>query len=1342
MLCAAIGASCDSLDDGVAAAALSGQVWFVGPVGEGARVHLHRTDASGVMGEEIAQALTDAAGRFQFEGLTGFGAEGDLLVSVELRDTAWVDVFGHRGVYDRDDVLRAPVLALASTEQREVVVTPFTTLVMAAVDARRIAGQPRPLAPALEAMRLHLTLAPADTPIEAVGETLNEARTHALLHDALVVLAARLGEQSGAGAAAFPATRLLRVLVEDASGAAPPGTLDGVGPDGALSVSGPSPVRLSGATLRAELVEALYDLGSTERWRFLEPRALGTLAAALTCSASNLFPDCTPFEASDDTPPSIGAPTPRAGSVQHGEIEITAVVRDPESGVQRVELRPVLDEVEGEPFPADAGLDGVYTFRVDTRVVQGISRLPLALRAWNHAGTPPAELRFEYAVENLGKGVVGGWVVKGPAAYVTVEAWGRDGALRTLITRGETDEAGRFTLEVPEWDQALELVARAGNDQGMLSGFQDEARGRFLRWREGDTLRALVPDYRREATDLRVVISPLTDLAWTLAQDKAARPGGRAPLVEYRDAVEAIGRHFGLDDPYESLQRRPPAPFDHPAAGGLGDAERFMLALGCVSQQALELAEVLNPDSVDAFNALDLQALYRADVQADGALDGRLGDAPVQVTSRAGRVVDLPADPFRHDLALACHRWLLTEGNPTGLDPLEVVDDLQALSANRDASLFGTAVAPAPFDDAPPILTAFVVRDGVEARLGEDEAGAWVEGTAAAPRVVGDVGLRFEAEDLSGLRAFEVLAIDAAPEGTVEVLERATLPARGLQRQAWMLHSERLPDGPWRARAGAEDALGHALERTLTLDVDNTAPVVTVTLPAPNAAGVDPQGRWHTRLNALDLRVAIRDHDEDTRVAAWLDATELGVRGRGLERDLTVPLLNVPEGEHVLRVSATDRHGHVGSATQALVVDRTPPAVAVEGSSYFDELSVGWPRHIDPSRRQYLDLDGGILRKWQTTWRADDENLPTVRLAISDAGTADALLTRTWQRCVGIACALGEPSPFTGDRVPLYASGRGAAGGLPFDPIGAPPATGTPVRMLFDVRDLAGNRSTVEDRLEMHVIPPPVVVVEQAPGGFTWDDLSFGDDSVARLFLVGGRQTVTLRQVTLTNPHAVPIRVRVRAPAQIELSVRVRALMPYFGQGYAFTPPACWSAIPLTVGDNRGSHFVAGACSPAGCTVAVDPCRPWQYATPSAGVEAEVTIERDHQTFDAESLRLDAGASTMLRFATQGGNSPSVDHLFETASARITGFPQIRYATDLQGITGVWRFVPPSPCFGDDCGTRWRFGRQIEAITEITAQQPDAPWLFTPLTADASAEGRPEGLEALPTLRRANSTLP
>ncbi len=44
-------AACDDLDTGAVAAEVEGQAWFVGSVGAGATVRLHRTDVSGVAGE-------------------------------------------------------------------------------------------------------------------------------------------------------------------------------------------------------------------------------------------------------------------------------------------------------------------------------------------------------------------------------------------------------------------------------------------------------------------------------------------------------------------------------------------------------------------------------------------------------------------------------------------------------------------------------------------------------------------------------------------------------------------------------------------------------------------------------------------------------------------------------------------------------------------------------------------------------------------------------------------------------------------------------------------------------------------------------------------------------------------------------------------------------------------------------------------------------------------------------------------------------------------------------------------------------------------------------------------
>ncbi|MCA9559527.1 MAG: hypothetical protein KC583_13280, partial [Myxococcales bacterium] len=566
----AASAGCEALDTGTVAAAIEGQAWFVGPVGAGATVRLHRTDASGVTGEQVATTTTDADGRFRFASIAGIEGEADLLVVVDLGGVPWAGPFGGSGVYDMGATLRAPVLAVASTARRQVTVTPYTTLVMAAVDARRVAGRPRPLAPTVEAMAQHLTLSPNESPIDATGEALGAAGLHAALLDGFVVLAAQLGEASGAGGAAFTAPHLLNLLLEDAAGAAPPGRFDGSGPAGVVEVRGPTATPLDDSTLRGALVQALFALPrlAPTRWGFLEPRALSPLAATLTCSTSDLFADCAPFEGVDETPPIIEDVAPPTDSALSGVAEIEVTVRDPESGVSAVALEALTAGVDSPPAPDEVPLDGRFVFRLDTRQVQGEARLELVVRALNHAGLV-SEVALDYAVSNRGTDQLTGWVVKGPAAHVAVEARSLDDADTRLLARGLTDAEGRFTLDVPEWDEGLLLVARAGDDPGALSSFRDEARGRALRWREQDTLVAALPSLA-EARGRPVIVSPLTDLAWHLAQTRSVRRGGQAALVEYRGALEALGGHFGLVVPYEGVLHRAPAPFDVPGPGGLG----------------------------------------------------------------------------------------------------------------------------------------------------------------------------------------------------------------------------------------------------------------------------------------------------------------------------------------------------------------------------------------------------------------------------------------------------------------------------------------------------------------------------------------------------------------------------------------------------------------------------------------------------------------------------------------------------------------------------------------------------------------------------------------------------
>lgn len=1331
-------AGCDDLDAGVVAAEVEGQAWFVGPVGAGATVRLHRTDASGVSGEQVATTITDADGRFRFGGIGGIEGEADLLVVVDLGGVPWVGPFGGSGVYDTDTALRAPVLAVASTGRRRVTVTPFTTLTMAAVDARRVAGRPRPLASTFEAMAQHLTLSPTDTSIDATSEALGAAGLHAALLDGFVGLAAQLGESSGAGAAAFTAPHLLNLLLADAAGAAPPGRFDGLGPAGVVEVPGPTAAPLDGDTLRGALVQALFALPrrAPSRWGFLEPRALSPLAAALTCSASDLFPDCVPFEGIDDTPPIIEDPAPPSDAVLNGVARVEVTVRDPESGVRQVDLVPLVEGDEGQPAPAEEPVDGRFAFRVDTRQVQGASRLELVVRARNHAGGL-AERRLTYAVENLGSGEVTGWVVKGPAAHVAVEAYSLDARDPRLLARTLTDVDGRFTLDVAEWDAGLLLVAGAGDHPTERSSFLDEARGRALRWREQDTLVAAVPSLA-EARGAAVVVSPLTDLAWHLAQARALQRGGGAVLTEYRAALEALGAHFGLVVPYEGVLHRAPAPFDAPGPGGLGDAERAMIALACLSQQALDLALTLHPDDPDRFTALDLVALYRDDIAADAALDGRLDRLPLEAVDRSGRAVALPLDPFRHDLARACHAWLVGPTNGAGIDPIAVVDDLQALATNEDPVLFGTGVAPTPFDDAPPSVSVEIetTRDGATPlRVGADGALRRPDGRPV--RVRGELRLQVTASDATGVVGLEVLGPSGTPADALAVDVTPALPTLEPVSLVARLQTERLADGAHTLRLRAEDALGHTATWRLEIAVDNHPPTVRVERPA-DGVGVDSTRRWHTARLILPVRLRIDDVDpEAVAIEAVLGASLLVPRGDGAEREVSLDLAQTRDGPIELRVVAVDAVGHRTVAEQTIVVDRTPPSVVVRRSSYIDELPLGFPRHLPGAAPAFLDPNNGELRKWQTTWGPDDENLPPVSLTIRDTASADAALARQWRSCVGADCRLGAPRDFEGDRVELFA-GRA---GLDFDPIGAPPPVGTPAKMRFEVTDLAGNTGVVDNELRLNVLPPPAVIEEVAPVGVTWDDLSFEDDSVARFLRVGLAHDVAVRRVRLQNPHPVPIRVRIRAPATAV--VRALRTLPrvIISSEIDVEAPPCWRGSPGSRVATYGSHFVAAVCV-VGCTTLPEPCRPWPATPPPVEAEAVAVLALDGAAFDASSAYLEPAEERVLQLAWRSDRVESLRPYGLAHDGGISGAAAARYALDAHDTPGVWYYRPaPGDCFGGGaCVEGWRYGRQLEALKSVAVEAVE-PLHMTTLRADGEAVGGAEVVE-LPRLELTNSTVP
>jgi hypothetical protein len=213
--------------------------------------------------------------------------------------------------------------------------------------------------------------------------------------------------------------------------------------------------------------------------------------------------------------------------------------------------------------------------------------------------------------------------------------------------------------------------------------------------------------------------------------------------------------------------------------------------------------------------------------------------------------------------------------------------------------------------------------------------------------VSGSVSVAVAAEDDFGVVAVEFY------EGTTLLGTDTTAP----YGVSWSTRSG--PNGQRTLVARARDAAGNVgASQPVNVDVDNdsTAPVVSLTAPAPGAFVRGP----------VFLSASAADNKGVTRLAFYVDGSRVAT---------TTPPTNYTEwnslaavdGSHTLTVQAYDASGNVGtSAAVTVTVDNTPPAVALTSpgsgqtvsEQVFLQASAGDHRGV--TRVEFL-VDGAVV---------------------------------------------------------------------------------------------------------------------------------------------------------------------------------------------------------------------------------------------------------------------------------------------------------------------------------------------------------------------------------------------
>jgi hypothetical protein len=272
--------------------------------------------------------------------------------------------------------------------------------------------------------------------------------------------------------------------------------------------------------------------------------------------------------------------------------------------------------------------------------------------------------------EGGGTGTITGLVVVGPVKAATVTAYALDPKMNrgAALAEAVTTSEGTFTLNVPPYNGALELVAIGGS-------YPDEAVGVPVQLTH--ELSFVIPTYQSGAS-VTATISAISSVARSLAKAGVARGSSLTGAVD--TAWTHVNAHFGALD-WRTVVPTYLSP-SAPIAVTMSDGTRAGLILAGFSQAARTLAETSGLSPGTGVTGATLAGAGSDDAQ-DGTLDGFEGSAAISQGT-----VKLSGQTFRGDLAEAILDFVTSTHNKTSLTGSDIWSLATAIAANNDPYLF------------------------------------------------------------------------------------------------------------------------------------------------------------------------------------------------------------------------------------------------------------------------------------------------------------------------------------------------------------------------------------------------------------------------------------------------------------------------------------------------------------------------------------------------------------------------------------------------------------------------------------------------------------------------------
>lgn len=368
----------------------------------------------------------------------------------------------------------------------------------------------------------------------------------------------------------------------------------------------------------------------------------------------------------------------------------------------------------------------------------------------------------------------------------------------------------------------------------------------------------------------------------------------------------------------------------------------------------------------------------------------------------------------------------------------------------------------------------------------------------------------------------EKYQIDVGPEeGLLSRLDEDSVSAEGA-----LASLIGLEDGRYHLVIRASDRAGNVAELPRSFDIDSTPPVVEI---------LDLAAQVSTATGPLVLRARVTERNLESHaleVGAGASpsvfvrlASGAGLPSAELEASWDVSVL--PDGVYTVRLRAKDSAGSVAETTRQLVLDGTPPEVAIE----------------NPADGAFVSRESKVLGT------ASDENFAEAVLSLARAEAPLQEIARFEAPVVG--GVLRDGLPFEDGAYRLSLNAKDLAGNVrtierSFHIDSEPPSS--PEGLRAEIEDRASVRLTWEPSLESHSVYRDGVLLAHVDGSELLDGP-----------LPEGRYVYTVVAVDRAGLESEPARVEVpidltppmvalRAPDE---GARVRALVDVVGTAFS-----------------------------------------------------------------------------------------------------------------------------------------------------------------------------------------------